>query len=250
MADRVLAILRMVTNWFALGSDDYLSPIVRGMAFTKQSDRARKRILFDDEIRAVWKVSGESNDPFAALVRFLLLTAARRTEASALTWTEVKDGVWTLPASRNKVGKKEGDLVRPLSRAAMAVLEARPKIEGCAFVFTYDGRRSIAGYSKLKRRFDEAVLAELRKHNPEAELPNYVLHDLRRTARSLMSRADVQPHHAERCLGHVIGGVQGVYDRHKYQAEMARAYDALAAQIERIVNPPSADNVVALPSRG
>jgi integrase len=72
------------------------------------------------------------------------------------------------------------------------------------------------------------------------------LHDLRRTARSLMSRAGVNSDHAERCLGHVIGGVRGTYDRHEYYAEKQKAYEALAAQIDRIVNPR--DNVTELPA--
>ena len=61
------------------------------------------------------------------------------------------------------------------------------------------------------------------------------LHDLRRTARSLMSRAGVPTDHAERCLGHVIGGVRGVYDRHEYHTEKQQAFEALAGLIERIV---------------
>ena len=71
------------------------------------------------------------------------------------------------------------------------------------------------------------------------------LHDLRRTARSLMSRAGVQSEHAERVLGHVIGGVEGIYDRHGYDFEKAHALEKLAALIEHIVNPP-AKNVIAL----
>jgi hypothetical protein len=71
-----------------------------------------------------------------------------------------------------------------------------------------------------------------------------VIHDLRRTARSLMSRAGVSPDHAERCLGHVIGGIRGVYDRHQYCDEKLHAFEALAAQIERIVDPQP--NVTAL----
>jgi hypothetical protein len=59
-----------------------------------------------------------------------------------------------------------------------------------------------------------------------------------------MSRAGISPDHAERCLGHIIGGVRGVYDRHEYHAEKAAAYEALAAQIDRIVNPR--DNVAEL----
>jgi hypothetical protein len=62
-----------------------------------------------------------------------------------------------------------------------------------------------------------------------------------------MSRAGVQSDIAERCLGHVIGGVRGIYDRHRYLEEMRHAYEALAAQIERIVNPQP--NVVAVRGR-
>ena len=61
------------------------------------------------------------------------------------------------------------------------------------------------------------------------------LHDLRRTARSLMSRAGVDTDHAERCLGHVISGVRGVYDRHEYLAEKSQAFEALAALIDNII---------------
>lgn len=60
-----------------------------------------------------------------------------------------------------------------------------------------------------------------------------------------MSRTGVSADVAERCLGHVIGGVRGVYDQHKYRREMQRAFEALATQIKRIINPP-ADTVVEL----
>lgn len=48
----------------------------------------------------------------------------------------------------------------------------------------------------------------------------------------------------QRCLGHVIRGVRGIYDRHEYFEEKKRAFDALAGQIDRIVNP--LDNVVSI----
>ena len=104
-------------------------------------------------------------------------------------------------------------------------------------MFTTDGKRPLAGFSKFKRAFDAKVLAELRKEKPDAELPRWTLHDLRRTARSLMSRAGVPSDHAERCLGHVLPGIRGTYDRHEYLNEKRRAFEALAALIERIVNP-------------
>jgi hypothetical protein len=59
-----------------------------------------------------------------------------------------------------------------------------------------------------------------------------------------MSRCGVDADVAERCLGHVIGGVRGTYDRHAYHAEKKRAFEMLAAQIDRIVHPQ--DNVIPI----
>ena len=48
--------------------------------------------------------------------------------------------------------------------------------------------------------------------------------------------------HAERALGHVIGGIRSTYDRHEFYAEKKHAFAALADQIERILHPQ--DNVI------
>ena len=61
---------------------------------------------------------------------------------------------------------------------------------------------------------------------------------------TLSSRAGVDADIAERCLGHAIPGIRGTYDRHAYHAEKKQAFEALATQIERVVNPR--DNVVQL----
>jgi integrase len=239
-ADRLLALVRRILNWYAQRDDDYRPPLLRLEPRKPASEQARDRVLDDRELAAVWKVANEWDDPFASLVRFLLLTAARRNEAALMAWSEIDDGVWTLPAARNKAAArsgKAGDLVRPLSRMA---IEAMPRVEGCKYVFSYDGRRGMTGFSKPKRRFDERVAKVLGQ-----PIQNWTLHDLRRTARSLMARANVPERHAEQCLGHVIGGVMGVYDRHRYHDEMLAAYEALSRQIEVIVNPPT-DNVVFL----
>ena len=81
-------------------------------------------------------------------------------------------------------------------------------------------------------------------------MPSWRLHDLRRTARSLMSRAKVPTDHAERALGHVIGGVRETYDRHEYLEEKRAAFsEALAGAVAMILDPP-ADNVVPLVRQG
>jgi integrase len=221
MADKALGIIRKVMNWHAARSDDFRSPIVRGMA--RDEATARDRILSDDELRSIWSASEGSL--FGSYVRFLLLTAARRTEAAGMEWAEVVSGDWTLPAARNKTAQ---DLIRPLSKSALATLPA----PNGQYVFGRKGK-PLQVFTEPKAALDEA-----------SGVTGWTLHDLRRTARSLMSRAGVPSDHAERCLGHVIGGVRGTYDRHEYHAEKARAFDALAGLVARIVDPKA--NVVPL----
>jgi integrase len=226
-ADKTLAFIRRVFNWHASRSDDFRSPIVRGMARTKPRERARARILSDDEIRVVWRVA-EGQGAFGKLVQFLLLTSARRTEAAAMPWAELEGSEWLLPARRNKT---KLDLLRPLPPMALDVIGT--KSNGAVFVFSNDaGANALCGYGPLKKAFDAAVT----KHLVAASMPSWRLHDLRRTARSLMSRAGVPSDYAERCLGHVIGGIRGTYDRFEYRDEKAEAFTKLARLLDRILS--------------
>jgi integrase len=219
MADRLLSVVSCVLKFHAKRSDDYVLPLVPGMNRTSTKERARDRILTDDEIRRVWSTGN-------SYVRFLLLTGCRRTEAAGMRRTEIDGNSWTLPASRNKGAV---DLVRPLSKAAMAVLQAQPRHSD--FVFSNSDDRPFQSYTRLKAQVDAA-----------SGVTGWRLHDLRRTARSLLSRAGINSDVAEMILGHTLRGVRGTYDRHHYHSEKAHALEALAHQIELIVNPPK-DNV-------
>jgi integrase len=227
MADLTLAFLRRILNWHAGRSDDFRSPIVRGMARTKPSQRRRQRILSDEELRTIWRTAEAHPTAFSRAVQFLLLTATRRNEALRMELSEVSGSQWTIPSGRYKTGL---ELLVPLSSAAQVILAKTPRM-GSRFGFTYNGKRPLSGLSNLKRAFDT-----------QCGITGWTLHDLRRTARSLMSRAAISADHAERCLGHVMGGIRGTYDRHEFVAEKRRAFDALAGLIERIVDPQAKCN--------
>jgi integrase len=248
MADRTLAHLGKAFNWHAARDENFNSPIVRGMARTKPKDRARDRALSDDEIRDVWRALDGVSAPFPAIVRTLLLTAQRRDEVTKMSWKEIDASAWTIPADRYKTGT--ANLV-PLSAAAREIIGERPadRPRNNDFVFSATaGAKPFNGFSKAKDRVDMRI-AELRVAEGRDPMPPWVLHDLRRTARSLMSRAGVYSDIAERVLGHVIPGVRGVYDRHAYEDEKRDALDRLAALIDRILKP-MADNVVELRPAG
>jgi integrase len=221
MADTVKAILSRIFHWHENNSDDFKSPIVKGERFNEA--KARDRTLSDAELQAVWRAAENYEGPWGYFVQFLLLTACRRNEAARMTWNEVAGDEWVIPGARYKT---KNDVVLPLSKRAQAVLAALPRIEGGRYPFSGDGKRPIGGFSRFKREFDRI-----------SGVTGWRLHDLRRTARSLLSRAGVSPDTAERCLGHVISGIRGTYDKHDYVAERRQAFEALAVQIDRIIDP-------------
>jgi hypothetical protein len=119
-----LAILRRVLRWHATRDDHFNSPVVAGMGRYKSRERARARILSDDELRTVWEAATAMGGAFGALVRFLLLTAGRRNECARMEWAELDGADWILPPERNKT---KLELVRPLSKTAQSVLAELPK---------------------------------------------------------------------------------------------------------------------------
>jgi integrase len=247
-ADICLAIVSKLTHWYQTRNDDYVSPVVRGMRRSNGADHKRKRILDDDEIRALWNACAGLGT-FGALVKTLLLTGQRKGKVAAMKWDDLVDGEWRIPAEpREKTNA--GTLKLP--QAMIAIIAAQPRIDGNPHVFAGSarGRRRVNGNPSGPPAFNSFSEGKSDLDAKLPKLPRWVLHDLRRTARSLMSRAGVRPDIAERVLGHAIPGVEGVYDRHSYRDEKADALVRLAALVERIVNPPEGANVVALRQRG
>ena len=94
-----LAVFSSMANWYAAREDDYRSPVVRGM---KRGDTAgRKRILDDDELRAVWR-QAEANGTFGAFVRLSLLTGQRKEKVAAMRWEDIDGAVWTIPTEAER----------------------------------------------------------------------------------------------------------------------------------------------------
>ena len=234
MADCCLTVFSSIANWYASRHDSYSSPLVRGMKRAGGKDRQRERVLSDDELRSVWSAL-PAGDTFGDLTKLLLLTGQRREKVVGMKWADVSDlGKWTLPTDKREKGNA-GELKLPAM--ALEIIHKRPRFSSNPYVFSAArGRSHFSGFSKAKAALDK-----------KAPLPDWQLHDLRRTARTLMSRAGVQREHAERVLGHIIGGVEGIYDKHHFDDEKTNALAALAALIARILKP--AANVTPLRKR-
>jgi integrase len=181
------------------------------------------------------------------MVKMLLLTGQRRDEVARMSRSEIdKEGIWVIPAERYKT-KRPNHV--PLSKAALAHIESQLKLSDCDLIFPSRAKTPYSGFTKSKAKLDKAVLATMKAHAKAGTkvdpLPNWTLHDLRRTAKTLMVRAGVRPDISERVLGHVIAGVEGTYDRHSYVDEKRDALEKLATIVNRILYA-SSSNVVEL----
>jgi integrase len=171
-----------------------------------------------------------------------------------MQWPDLnlETGVWTI---RTEAREKGNPGTLKLPKTALDILQSQPRFAGNPCVFARArGRGHLENLWDPRRHIDDKLPKDMLR---------WTLHDLRRTARTLLSRTFKDPADdkkvifprviseiAERVIGHAIGGVEGIYDRHEYEGEIAEALENLAAKIAYILNPPelqpAADNVVQL----
>jgi integrase len=224
-ADAALSVLRSVATWVQSRDDSYRPPFTRGMRRTSPQARRRARVLNDEELRAIWHAASDAG-PFGAMVKLALLTAQRKAKLLDLRRDDISPtGVWTIRAEAREKNNA-GSL--PLPPAALDVINSLPRFANDPRVF------ALRPSSYSKGQFDR-----------KTGITGWRVHDLRRSARSLLARAGVRHEVAEAILGHTLSGIVATYQRYQFETEKGQALRELAALIERIVNPP-ADNVVAL----
>lgn len=231
-ANREVAAVRKFFAWCIENEIIELNPAA-GMAKASPENK-RTRLLSDAEIRVIWLAAEADGYPFGDMVRLLMLTAQRRGEASGALRSEINAQAreWVIPKERTKNGLPH---LVPLSDAAIDILDNAPRFAGSDYVFGASGHSGFKGYSKAKRRLDAAI-AELNG----GPLPQWGLHDLRRTAATGMARLGVLPHVVEAVLNHISGtkaGVAGIYNLWSYEAEKRAALDLWAAHVLAISDP-------------
>ncbi|MER8859458.1 tyrosine-type recombinase/integrase [Mesorhizobium sp. M0757] len=201
--------------------------------------QSRDRVLSLDEIKAVWKAAEKCGYPFGPMAQLLLLTGQRRDEIANLKWSEISDDRITLEAARTKNSRPH---VVPLAPLASTIIEALPKMHDAdgnpsEYLFTTTATTPFSGFSNGKKALD--------KHCGEPALPDWHLHDLRRTCATELAKLGIKQEVTEAILNHKTGKVSGVaaiYNRYDYQDEKREALEQLATRIQSI----TADNVTML----
>lgn len=194
----------------------------------------RERILNREELWAVWNAAGSISYPFGPIHQLLILTGQRLREIAHARWSWIDEQGKTLqiPGSFYKNGRPH---IVPLTPTAWAIIEKLPRWAGGDYLFSTDGGKTpVCGFSNAKERLDKITAAELKKRglDPDAMAP-WVVHDLRRTVRSGLSRLGVDIVTAELVIGHKLKGVVGVYDRYERLAERRAALELWEFEVLR-----------------
>jgi integrase len=223
-ADLVLTIIRQILRWHASRVDGYNPPLFLGQRRQSPKKQRRSRTLEDHEIRQVWAAAAQSGT-YGALIKTLLLTGQRLDKVVSMMWPDLlaDKTIWKIRTDHSRE-KAHGGTLR-LPALARSVLVELPRFAKNPYVFA--GRKGhINGMSKSKARFDKLC-----------GVSDWTLHDLRRTARTLLPRVGISADIAERLLGHTMEGIRSTYDWHSYTEEKAEALQRLADLIEEIVRP-------------
>jgi integrase len=243
-ATRTLRIVGALGSW-AVSEGKLTAAPAKGI-MPRTAETPRDRVLNDREVAAFWRATGALGYPFGDLFRMLLLTAQRLREVSEMTFDEVSlaEAKWTIPRARTKNGQPHVvHLSAPVLAILTALAEQRQGItmrRSSPYVFTTIGTAPVSGYSRSKDRLDAEMTKEI------GSFPSFALHDLRRTAASLMARLRIAPFVIEKCLNHssgrAISGVAAVYNQHDYAEERAEALARLGRHVTLLAEP----NVVQL----
>lgn len=247
MANRTLAHLRRMLNWAAGRGLMEANPA----QFVEKPGREvkRDRVLDDGELAVLWR-GLDGGGAYAAGVRLLLLTAARREEVFAARWSELtpaRDGI-RLPAERVKAGEAR---TLWLSKPAREVIAGLTRHKDSDWLVTHGGKKAFTNHGHAKADLDRKIAAIRAKaagvtlaKPTDADfapymLPEWRLHDLRRTAATGLQRQGVRVEVTEAVLGHISGtraGVAGIYQRHRYEAESREALELWGRKVARICN--------------
>jgi integrase len=203
-ANRLRSALAQVFRW---GIDEAYCKANPVEHTRRRKEKPRERVLSVAEFRAIWRATDDS--AFGTIVRLLILTAQRRGEVAGMSPEEIRDGVWTIPAARAKNGKAH---CVPLAGTALKLVSRAPF--------------PAQNWSACKNALDAKSGAK-----------DWTLHDLRRTAATMMaSELKVAPHIIEAILNHSPGKLVATYNRADYLDEKRAALTAWDQQIQKVAS--------------
>lgn len=222
-ANRTLALLRKIYNWAIERDILEVNPCFRVKA--PGTENERDRVLIEPEIRAVWAALEAEDLVIGTMFKLRLMTAQRGGEVESMRWADIDADWWTIPKERAKNGLAHRVPLTSTVLELLSKLRAKTGKQEWLFPSPKRGCGHIANVQKAAQRIQDAC-----------GVPDLVMHDLRRTAASYMTRNGIHRSIVSKVLNHVEPGVTRVYDRHSYDPEKRQALTTWEAVLMRILS--------------
>lgn len=204
-----------------------------------------KRILRGDEVGTLIRWLPNFAPAVADLLTLYLWTGCRGGELVQMAGAEIteeEDGWWwTCPKAKTKNARHERatDLRVPLIGRAASIVKARLAAHGGGYLFPSEGasdepfktQRSLTYAVNYRQPYNKSRTATARERLP---VTHWSPHDLRRTVRTMLAALGCSNEVAESVLGHLLPGVQGVYNLHAYDKERREWLTRLDGHIEAL----------------
>lgn len=201
---------------------------------------SRDRALTREEIQLFLRSAQASNirRQFKIALHLILMTLVRKSELMLAQWKDVylDEAEWHIPQENSKTGKPH---IVYLSKQAVRLFKELKVLAG-------NGSLVLPGRGTLTKPFaHNAINSALKVALQDQEIPAFTLHDLRRTASTLLHEKGWASDVVEKALNHTIGGVRGVYNRAEYAEQRKEMLQFWADFIDRLA---PADNLVLMPA--
>lgn len=202
-------------------------------------EKSRDRWLTKDELNKFFyamRITKGFSRQNELTMKLLLALCCRKMELCGARWSEFEldKAIWHLPSERVKNGD-EIDI--PLPDITVEWLKE-------LHVMSYNSQWVLPARKmqhKMIPHIQESTLpvalSKIRSNLPD--VPNFTIHDFRRTGRTHLAALGIDPIVAERCLNHRIKGIEGIYNRHQYFEERKAA---LNLWVELLVSLDTAES--------
>lgn len=196
-----------------------------------------QRNLQMHEVGILWGYLNRSKATPAikSCIKLLIIFGARNSEIREADRSEfdLERKIWTLPAERSKNGKT---VRRPIPSKAEAIIRELDDAYGIGgYLIPGEHRGTYLTTSSITRFINRTRANMLKEHN----IPPFKAHDFRRTVSTRLSEVGVLPHVTEKMIGHELGGIMAVYNKHDWINEQSEAYEMWCEMISKAAQEES-----------
>ncbi len=251
MANRIRSVISSIFSFTQknMGIQLKKDPI-KNTKIYKSGENKRDRVYTEEEIRELWGYFVEFDEPIQSVFKMLLLTAQRKTETMHMKWEDIEKNkpyrrnrinenreqvseaflvdVWTIPGSITK-NKQTHEV--PFSKDAMTIVNKMREISGdCDYVFESPRKNN---------KPIEWIKSSVKLIKDTSNVPDFRIHDLRRTAATYMAEGGIDPMIIGKVLNHKglaqENNITARYNRHNYMEKKRRALNHWAHRLNQIL---------------